>query len=52
VALVKQDSRHYAKRQLTWFRNKTHPNWYNIIEHHADVTRLISDVSKWLSEGV
>ena len=29
VELVKQHSRNYGKRQLTWFRNKTETNWLN-----------------------
>ena len=27
IAKIKQDSRHYAKRQLTWFRNKMNVQW-------------------------
>ncbi len=29
VELVKQHSRNYAKRQMTWFKNRTSPNWMN-----------------------
>lgn len=29
IRLVKQHSRNYAKRQLTWFRNRTSPTWLN-----------------------
>jgi len=28
--LMKRNSRHYAKRQLTWFRNNKRVNWINI----------------------
>lgn len=52
VELVKKDSRHYAKRQLTWFRNKTHPAWYNVIEHPDDRDRLILDIDKWLRKKI
>lgn len=51
VDLVKKDSRHYAKRQLTWFRNKTKPHWYDIISDPGDVSRLNDDVRKWLESG-
>jgi tRNA dimethylallyltransferase len=30
VSNLKQNSRRYAKRQLTWFRNKLPVDWYNI----------------------
>ena len=49
VDLVKKDSRHYAKRQLTWFRNKTRPNWYNLVEHPETITQIEADVRKWLN---
>lgn len=29
VELVRQHSRNYAKRQMTWFKNRTSPNWMN-----------------------
>jgi tRNA dimethylallyltransferase len=29
VLLVKQHSRNYGKRQLTWFRNKAQVHWIN-----------------------
>ncbi|MCL2220161.1 MAG: tRNA (adenosine(37)-N6)-dimethylallyltransferase MiaA [Chitinispirillia bacterium] len=30
VELIKQNTRHYAKRQLTWFRNKVEARWIDI----------------------
>ncbi len=29
IRLIKQDSRHYAKRQLTWFNRDTDIHWFN-----------------------
>ncbi len=29
IRLIKQDSRHYAKRQLTWFNRDTEIHWFN-----------------------
>ena len=29
IAAISQNSRRYAKRQLTWFRNKMDGNWYD-----------------------
>lgn len=29
IALTQQDVRHYAKRQLTWFRREPHVTWFN-----------------------
>jgi len=30
VDKLKQNSRRYAKRQLTWFRNKTNTTWFDV----------------------
>ncbi|MCY9806922.1 tRNA (adenosine(37)-N6)-dimethylallyltransferase MiaA [Lentilactobacillus senioris] len=49
VAEVKKDSRHYAKRQLTWFRNKTKVNgWYDLVAQPAELTKIETDVANWL----
>ena len=29
IAAISQNSRRYAKRQLTWFRNKMNGTWYD-----------------------
>ncbi|GAK46953.1 tRNA delta(2)-isopentenylpyrophosphatetransferase [Secundilactobacillus oryzae JCM 18671] len=45
VEKIKLDSRHYAKRQLTWFRNKMTVNWFDLIqnpEQKADIEGLIA----------
>lgn len=47
---VKQDSRHYAKRQLTWFRNKVDSNWYDLVQQKNSVSEIVEDASKWLQE--
>lgn len=53
VDLIKKDSRHYAKRQLTWFRNKTdpQPNWYNLVEHPKELLTIETDVQRWLADS-
>ncbi len=30
IALVKRDTRHYAKRQMTWFRKECHVRWVDL----------------------
>lgn len=30
LELIKKNSRHYAKRQYTWFNNKLKVNWFNV----------------------
>lgn len=33
VRLLKRNSRHYAKRQLTWFKKDTTTKWFRVDEH-------------------
>lgn len=47
--LIKRDSRHYAKRQLTWFRNKMNVNWYDIISNIGEAERIKEDILLWLN---
>jgi len=46
---VKQDSRHYAKRQLTWFRNQTTASWYDLVQHPEQQAQIETEVGRWLT---
>lgn len=50
VMTIKKNSRHYAKRQLTWFRNKMNVKWFNIVEHPAELAEIRQLINKWLKE--
>ena len=45
---VKQHSRQYAKRQLTWFRNRMPVEWWDIVLDETNMSKLEEAVSKWL----
>ena len=47
--LVKKNTRHYAKRQLTWFKRYTDMRWFNISEYESDELCL-EDIFKWLKK--
>lgn len=47
VEKVKQDSRRYAKRQLTWFRNRMDGDWYDLVQHPEEKQAIIEDVTLW-----
>lgn len=38
IDLIKKNSRHYAKRQYTWFNNKMNINWFNVDFNNFDNT--------------
>ncbi|WP_125582837.1 tRNA (adenosine(37)-N6)-dimethylallyltransferase MiaA [Levilactobacillus cerevisiae] len=48
VDLIKQDSRHYAKRQLTWFRNQTAATWYDLVQHPDSYDQIRGQIINWL----
>lgn len=49
VEAVKQQSRRYAKRQLTWFRNRMTCEWWDISLNDETRQLLQTDVSEWLT---
>lgn len=48
VEKIKQDSRHYAKRQLTWFRHHLNTHWYDLVSGIDNVEEIEDDVVNWL----
>lgn len=47
VDRLKQNSRRYAKRQLTWFRNRMTVRWFDIFEDNKE--DLMKEVESWLN---
>lgn len=48
VTLLKKNSRHYAKRQLTWFRNKMNAEWFDLTdkrEHWKKIAEIIDFIA-------
>ena len=48
IELIKRNSRRYAKRQLTWFRNKLNCHWLNVDAINFDKT--INEAKKYLNK--
>ncbi len=46
---IKKNTRHYAKRQLTWFRRYDKMKWYNLSEYLND-EEAIEDICQWLKK--
>jgi tRNA dimethylallyltransferase len=47
VESLKQNSRRYAKRQLTWFRNKMDVKWFDMT-NVADLSKKINEISQYV----
>lgn len=51
VTMIKQNSRRYAKRQLTWFNNRTPVNlWLDLIQEPKQLDEAIVQVRNYLGE--
>lgn len=49
IDLIKKNSRHLAKRQLTWFRRYEDMKWFDISEYSGD-EEAIEDIITWLKK--
>lgn len=47
VDKIKKNSRNFAKRQYTWFRNQMNVHWYDI-EENGFLEQLMQDVGEWI----
>ena len=51
VETVKQQSRRYAKRQLTWFRNRMAAHWWDLVQQPTDLPKLERSSGMATTEG-
>lgn len=49
IEILKRDTRHFAKRQLTWFRRDNRIKWFNVDEYEKK-SLLIDDILKYLKD--
>lgn len=53
IYIIKRDTRHFAKRQLTWFRREKNISWINKDEFDYDESKIIEYMKgKLRSEGI
>ena len=44
VYLIKRDTRHFAKRQLTWFRRESQVTWINHEDYDNDKEKILKHI--------
>ncbi len=49
VRIIKRDTRHFAKRQLTWFRRERDVRWLNLPDFHNDRTEVLNHILQEIS---
>ena len=50
VNLIKKETRHFAKRQLTWFRRERDVIWFDKSKYSYDERMILEDMCKLLEE--
>lgn len=51
IEKIKSDTRHFAKRQLTWFKREKDAIWYNINEFNYDLLAVADNMYKYIKEN-
>lgn len=52
IELIKKNSRHLAKRQLTWFRRYENTKWFNLSEYESDEA-AVGEIIGWVqTQGI
>lgn len=51
VDIIKKNTRHYAKKQLTWFRRYDKMNWYNISDFDSD-DHAAEVIKSWIRKSI
>lgn len=50
IDLVKKNTRHYAKRQLTWFKRYKDMKWFNLSEYQSR-EECLKEIFSWLQKN-
>lgn len=51
VEIIKRDTRHFAKRQLTWFRRERNVEWINKEDFHYDEDLILAELLRILDRN-
>ncbi|WP_297079858.1 tRNA (adenosine(37)-N6)-dimethylallyltransferase MiaA [uncultured Enterococcus sp.] len=52
IESIQLASRRYAKRQLTWFRNRLSAHWFDLVTHPQEYDKLLDELKNWLEETI
>ena len=47
IRLIKRNTRHYAKRQMTWFKRYEDMKWFDLSEYESD-EKAIEEIIEWI----
>lgn len=49
IARIQKNTRNFAKRQYTWFRNQMNVHWYDV-EDPTTTPKMMEDIALWLNQ--
>ena len=52
VRILKRDTRHFAKRQLTWFKRERDVIWVNKNEFYYDEEKILQFLTEKIKKGL
>ena len=50
VYLLKRDTRHFAKRQITWFKRERDVKWLNLPDFNNDLDKVLETMIQEINE--
>ena len=50
VYVLKRDTRHFAKRQLTWFRRERDVRWIKLEDYEFDKSRILEGILNYMEK--
>lgn len=50
IYIIKRDTRHFAKRQLTWFRRQEDPYWIDVEAMDFDIEKIVLNMINYIEE--
>ena len=50
IYIIKRETRHFAKRQLTWFRREKDVIWFDRRDYHQNEAEILNEMKKILKE--
>jgi tRNA dimethylallyltransferase len=50
IYILKRDTRHFAKRQITWFKREKNVRWLNVDEYNMNLELILNKMLKDIEE--
>lgn len=52
IYILKRDTRHFAKRQLTWFRRENNVEWVDVLKYHLNADEIADYMVNYIKDNL